>query len=139
MGDKVDAFVTNADKAARRIGVSIKALEIAEEKQAVAQYGSSDSGASLGDIFKAAIKKRETADSCRRGAARSRRRRRSEPARAIEAHARTRDHGAAGNPAALTFRRMCLLPHVLLKAVATLPNLCERKALSTHCGAGESG
>ncbi len=63
VGDKVDAFVTNADKAARRIGVSIKALEIAEEKQAVAQYGSSDSGASLGDIFKAAIKKRDTADS----------------------------------------------------------------------------
>jgi small subunit ribosomal protein S1 len=62
VGDKVDAFVTNADKAARRIGVSIKALEIAEEKQAVAQYGSSDSGASLGDIFKAAIKKRDTAD-----------------------------------------------------------------------------
>ena len=61
-GDKVDAAVTSADKAARRISVSIKALEIAEEKQAVAQYGSSDSGASLGDIFKAAIKKRETAD-----------------------------------------------------------------------------
>ena len=41
---------------------SIKALEIAEEKQAVAQYGSSDSGASLGDIFKAAIKKRDETD-----------------------------------------------------------------------------
>ena len=39
-------------QAARRIAVSVKALEIAEEKQAVAQYGSSDSGASLGDIFK---------------------------------------------------------------------------------------
>jgi len=51
--------VTNIDKAARRISVSIKALELSEEKQAVAQYGSSDSGASLGDIFKAAIKKRE--------------------------------------------------------------------------------
>ena len=62
VGDKVDAAVTSADKAARRIGVSIKALEIAEEKQAVAQYGSSDSGASLGDIFKAAIKKRDTVD-----------------------------------------------------------------------------
>ena len=44
---------------ARRIGVSIKALEIAEEKQAVAQYGSSDSGASLGDILGAAMKQRE--------------------------------------------------------------------------------
>jgi small subunit ribosomal protein S1 len=61
VGDKVDAAVTSMDKAARRITVSVKALEIAEEKQAVAQYGSSDSGASLGDIFKAAIKKRETA------------------------------------------------------------------------------
>ena len=58
VGDKVDAAITTVDKTARRIGVSIKALEIAEEKQAVAQYGSSDSGASLGDIFKAAIKKR---------------------------------------------------------------------------------
>jgi small subunit ribosomal protein S1 len=59
VGNKMDAAVITVDKAARRIGVSIKALEIAEEKQAVAQYGSSDSGASLGDIFKAAIKKRE--------------------------------------------------------------------------------
>ncbi|MCC0006760.1 MAG: 30S ribosomal protein S1 [Hyphomicrobiaceae bacterium] len=59
IGDKVDAAITTIDKAARRVGVSIKALEIAEEKQAVAQFGSSDSGASLGDIFKAAIKKRE--------------------------------------------------------------------------------
>ena len=63
VGQKVDAAVTSADKAARRITVSIKALEIAEEKQAVAQYGSSDSGASLGDIFKAAIKKRDADDS----------------------------------------------------------------------------
>ncbi len=62
VGDKIDAAVLSVDKAARRIAVSIKALELAEEKQAVAQYGSSDSGASLGDIFKAAIKKREGAD-----------------------------------------------------------------------------
>ncbi len=59
VGDKVDAAITNIDKASRRISVSIKALEIAEEKHAVQQYGSSDSGASLGDIFKAAIKKKE--------------------------------------------------------------------------------
>jgi small subunit ribosomal protein S1 len=59
VGDKVDAAITNLDKNSRRVTVSIKALEIAEEKQAVAQYGSSDSGASLGDIFKAAIKKKE--------------------------------------------------------------------------------
>jgi small subunit ribosomal protein S1 len=62
VGDKVDAAVTSVDKNGRRIAVSIKALEIAEEKQAVAQYGSSDSGASLGDIFKAAIKKKEGAE-----------------------------------------------------------------------------
>jgi small subunit ribosomal protein S1 len=62
VGDKVDAAITNFDKNSRRITVSIKSLEIAEEKQAVAQYGSSDSGASLGDIFKAAIKKKEGGD-----------------------------------------------------------------------------
>jgi small subunit ribosomal protein S1 len=61
VGNKVDAAVTSFDKNNRRISVSIKALEIAEEKQAVAQYGSSDSGASLGDIFKAAIKKKDEA------------------------------------------------------------------------------
>jgi small subunit ribosomal protein S1 len=61
VGDKVDAAITAFDKNSRRVSVSIKALEIAEEKQAVAQYGSSDSGASLGDIFKAAIKKKDEA------------------------------------------------------------------------------
>jgi small subunit ribosomal protein S1 len=62
VGQKVDASVLSVEKAARRMSVSIKALEFAEEKQAVAQYGSSDAGASLGDIFKAAIKKREEGD-----------------------------------------------------------------------------
>jgi len=62
VGDKLDAQITNLDKASRRVSVSIKSLELAEEKQAVAQFGSSDSGASLGDIFKAAIKKREGSD-----------------------------------------------------------------------------
>ena len=47
--------MTNLDKRDRRVGLSIKALEIAEEKEAVAQYGSSDSGASLGDILGAAL------------------------------------------------------------------------------------
>ncbi|WP_019960684.1 30S ribosomal protein S1 [Woodsholea maritima] len=55
VGDKLDARVTNIDKAARRVSVSIKALEVAEEKEAVEQYGSSDSGASLGDILGAAL------------------------------------------------------------------------------------
>ena len=56
-GDKVDAQVTMIDKASRKISLSIKAREVAEEKEAVAQYGSSDSGASLGDILGAALKK----------------------------------------------------------------------------------
>jgi small subunit ribosomal protein S1 len=56
-GDMVDAVVQSVDKASRKIAVSIKALEIAEEKEAVAQYGSTDSGASLGDILGAALSK----------------------------------------------------------------------------------
>ncbi|OCX62817.1 30S ribosomal protein S1 [Thioclava sp. SK-1] len=56
VGDHVDVRVTNVDSKTRRLGVSIKAREIAEEKEAVEQYGSSDSGASLGDILSAALK-----------------------------------------------------------------------------------
>jgi len=56
-GNKVDALVTSVDKAGRKIGLSIKAREISEEKEAVQQYGSSDSGASLGDILGAALNK----------------------------------------------------------------------------------
>ncbi|TCM77596.1 SSU ribosomal protein S1P [Rhodovulum steppense] len=56
VGDKVDVRVTNIDAKSRRLGLSIKAREIAEEKEAVEQYGSSDSGASLGDILGAALK-----------------------------------------------------------------------------------
>jgi len=59
VGEKVDVRVTLFDRKARRIGVSIKALEMAEEKEAIAQYGSADSGASLGDILGAALKARE--------------------------------------------------------------------------------
>ncbi len=59
VGQKVDARITQFDKKTRRISLSIKALEIAEEKEAVAQYGSTDAGASLGDILGAALKARE--------------------------------------------------------------------------------
>ena len=55
VGDKVDALVTAFDKASRKVSVSIKALEVREEKEAVEQYGSADSGASLGDILGAAL------------------------------------------------------------------------------------
>ena len=56
VGDKVDVRVTNIEAKTRKLGLSIKAREIAEEKEAVEQYGSSDSGASLGDILGAALK-----------------------------------------------------------------------------------
>ena len=56
VGDKIDARVTSIDSKTRRINVSIKAREVAEEKEAVEQYGSADSGASLGDILGAALK-----------------------------------------------------------------------------------
>ena len=58
VGDRVDAQVTNVDKAARRLSLSIKALEMAEEKEAIEQFGSSDSGASLGDILGAALREK---------------------------------------------------------------------------------
>jgi len=56
VGDHVDVRVTNIDSKTRKLGLSIKAREIAEEKEAVEQYGSSDSGAALGDILGAALK-----------------------------------------------------------------------------------
>ncbi|MTH63847.1 30S ribosomal protein S1 [Paracoccus shanxieyensis] len=56
VGDNVDVRVTNIDSKSRRLGLSIKAREIAEEREAVEQFGSSDSGASLGDILGAALK-----------------------------------------------------------------------------------
>ncbi len=59
VGDKVDVRITNIDKANRKVNFSIKAKEIAEEKEAVQQYGSSDSGASLGDILGVALNKED--------------------------------------------------------------------------------
>jgi small subunit ribosomal protein S1 len=57
-GQKVDARVTQFDRRAHKVSVSIKALEVAEEKEAIAQYGSSDSGATLGDILGTALKRK---------------------------------------------------------------------------------
>jgi len=57
VGEKIDAKVTQVEKNSRKISLSIKAREIDEEKQAMAEYGSSDSGASLGDILGAAFNK----------------------------------------------------------------------------------
>jgi small subunit ribosomal protein S1 len=58
VGQKVDARVTQFDRRAHKVTVSIKALEVAEEKEAIAQYGSSDSGATLGDILGTALKRK---------------------------------------------------------------------------------
>ena len=62
VGEKVDAIITSVDKKTRKLSLSIKARESAEEKQAMAEFGSSDSGASLGDILGAALAKKETTD-----------------------------------------------------------------------------
>ena len=62
VGETVDAKVTMVDAKSRKVSASIKALEIADEKEAVAQFGSSDSGASLGDILGAALRKKEKSD-----------------------------------------------------------------------------
>src|ERR1700723_1930522 len=58
VGEKVDARVIQFDRRTKRVQVSIKALEVAEEKEAIAQYGSSDSGATLGDILGTALKRK---------------------------------------------------------------------------------
>ena len=62
VGEKVDAIVTSVDKKTRKLSLSIKARESAEEKKAMAEFGSSDSGASLGDILGAALAKKEISD-----------------------------------------------------------------------------
>ena len=62
VGDKVDAMVSSFDRDTRKLTLSIKALEVAEEKAAMAQYGSADSGASLGDILGAAIAQQQEQD-----------------------------------------------------------------------------
>jgi small subunit ribosomal protein S1 len=59
VGQKVDARVTQFDRRSSKVALSIKALEVAEEKEAIAQYGSSDSGATLGDILGTALKRKE--------------------------------------------------------------------------------
>ena len=62
VGDRLDAQVANIDKAARRVSLSVKALEMAEEKEAIEKFGASDSGASLGDILGAALREKAQKD-----------------------------------------------------------------------------
>jgi small subunit ribosomal protein S1 len=58
VGEKVDAKITAIDRAARKLSLTIKGREVEEDKQAMAEYGATDSGASLGDILGAAIRRR---------------------------------------------------------------------------------
>ena len=58
-GEKIDAKVMSVDPTSRRLTLSVKALEIEDEKQAMAEFGSSDSGASLGDILGAAFRQKQ--------------------------------------------------------------------------------
>ncbi|MBS0961039.1 MULTISPECIES: 30S ribosomal protein S1 [Acetobacter] len=60
VGERVDAKVVSVDRAARKLALTIKGREVEEDKQAISDYGSSDSGASLGDILGAAIRRRNT-------------------------------------------------------------------------------
>lgn len=55
VGDRVDAKITGADKKSGKVNLSIKALEMEQHQRAIEEYGSSDSGASLGDILGAAL------------------------------------------------------------------------------------
>ena len=59
VGEKFDAKITNIDAKSRKLTLSIKAREVEDEKKAMAEFGSSDSGASLGDILGASLKQRE--------------------------------------------------------------------------------
>lgn len=66
VGEKLDAKVMNVDALNRRLSLSIKALEIEDEKQAMAEYGSTDSGASLGDILGAAFRQKQAEEQGRK-------------------------------------------------------------------------
>ncbi|MBY0533428.1 MAG: S1 RNA-binding domain-containing protein, partial [Rickettsiaceae bacterium] len=58
-GDRIDAKIISIEKSGRRLNLSIKALEIDEREKAIKEYGSTDSGASLGDILGAALGEKE--------------------------------------------------------------------------------
>jgi small subunit ribosomal protein S1 len=60
VGEKVDARILTVDPKTHKLTLSIKAREVEEEKQAMAEYGSADSGASLGEILGAALKRKQS-------------------------------------------------------------------------------
>ncbi|MCG8649679.1 MAG: S1 RNA-binding domain-containing protein, partial [Pirellulales bacterium] len=94
-GEKVDAVITQIDKASRKVSVSIKALEIAEEKEAVKQYGSTDSGASLGDILGAALDKAKEEGGEEKPAAKAKSKKKDEPEAEADTEAKEPTEDAA--------------------------------------------
>jgi Ribosomal protein S1 len=59
VGEMVDSIITSVDYKSRTINLSIKEIEVIDEKEALSKYGSSDSGASLGDILGSILKKKD--------------------------------------------------------------------------------
>ncbi len=57
--EQVDAIIISVDQKTRSLNLSIKEIEINDEKEALSKYGSSDSGASLGEILGSILKKKE--------------------------------------------------------------------------------
>jgi small subunit ribosomal protein S1 len=101
VGDKVDAQVTQIDKSSRKVNLSIKAMEMADEKAAVAEFGSSDSGASLGDILGAALKSAPAKKAAAKKApAKKAKAKKADDAPAVEAEEKPAKKAAAKKPAA---------------------------------------
>ena len=94
MGEKVDAKVTAFDSKSRKLTLSIKAREIDEDKQAMAQYGSSDSGASLGDILGAALNRANQERAEKADADADAEDEDDKPARKAKAKGKAKDEGA---------------------------------------------
>ncbi len=84
VGDRVDAKITTIDKSGRKISASIKALEVEEQKKVIAEYGSTDSGASLGDILGVALSKSKTKEGAEAKPAKSKKATKSSKAKETE-------------------------------------------------------
>jgi len=96
-GEKIDAKITQIDKSGRRLQLSIKVREVEEEKKAMATYGSSDAGASLGDILGAAIQEKRKKASEKTGAAKGASAAEDKPAKKTAAKKKDDDKSADGD------------------------------------------
>jgi len=94
-GEKIDAKVTQFDKTSRRLTLSVKALEVQEEKAAMQAYGSSNSGASLGDILGAALQEKQNGTTDEKPAAKKK----AAPKKAVATEDDTAEADAEEKPA----------------------------------------